>query len=58
MVAQKLYLPNDTVFGVFGLFERSWRDAIAKKNANESRKFPLRFDNRRHEIIDSLFLLG
>ena len=40
------------------VFDRSRRDAIARKHANGSRKFPLRLGNRRHEMIDPLFRLG
>ena len=36
------------------LFDHSRRDAIARKHVNGSRKFPLRLDNRRHELIDPL----
>ena len=36
------------------LFDHLQRDAIAKKHVNESRKFPLRLENRRHELIDPL----
>lgn len=34
------------------------RDATTKKRANESRKLPLRFDNRCHESVDPLFRLA
>ena len=36
------------------LFDHSRRDAIARKHVNGSRKFPLRLENRRHELIDPL----
>ena len=38
-----------------GLFDRSQRDAVAVDRANRSRKFSLRYDDRRHESVDSLF---
>ena len=39
---------------VYCLFDHSRRDAIVTKHVNGSRKFPLRLDNRRHELIDPL----
>ena len=36
------------------LIDHSRRDAIARNHVNGSRKFPLRLDNRRHEMIDPL----
>ena len=40
------------------MFYRSQRDAFAVDRANGSRKFPLRLDHRRHEMIDPPFRLG
>ena len=36
------------------LFDHSRRDAIARKHVNGSRKFPLRLNNRRHEVVDTI----
>ena len=44
------------LFYVCHCFNRSRRDAIVRQRVNESRKFLLRLSNRRHELIDPLFL--
>lgn len=39
------------------VFDRTRKDAIARKRVNGSRKFPLQLYDRRHEMIDTLFRL-
>lgn len=39
------------------VFDNSRRDAVVVDHAYESRKFSLRYDNRRHESVDPLFRL-
>jgi hypothetical protein len=41
------------------MFNRSLQgDAIVTKGANENRKFPLGFDNRRHDSVDRFRRFG